>query len=66
MPLFFFVFVLNFENLEEMDEVSSIFAYNMEPQENEFKYLGFFLKRNSYMEIDWLWLVKRIDKKLSN
>ena len=52
--------------MEEKDAVFSFFGYNMEPQENGFKYLGFFLKSNCYRNLDWLWLVKRIDKNLSN
>ena len=49
-----------------MDEVFSIFGYNMEPRENGFKYLGFFMKPDRYRNLDWLWLVKRIDKKTSS
>ena len=52
--------------VEERDVVTSVFGYNMETQENGFKYQGLSLKPNSYKNLDWLWLVKRIDKKLSN
>ena len=34
--------------------------------ERGLKYLGFYLKPNNYRVKDWLWLLKKIEKRISN
>lgn len=34
--------------------------------EDNFKYLGFFLKPNSYKKQDWLWLVAKIESRITH
>ena len=60
------VFFYNRLSDDEKEVVSTIFGYLLEPQENGFKYLGFFLKPNFYIIVDWKWIVKRIDKNISS
>jgi hypothetical protein len=42
------------------------FPFNFEELETGFKYLGFFLKTSMYRACDWCWLLKKIEKKISN
>ena len=30
------------------------------------KYLGFYLKPNNYQKEDWIWLLKKVEKRLGN
>jgi len=47
-------------------EIAEIFAIDGVPLGEGFKYLGFFMKPNSYRIRDWVWLWKRIEKKINH
>ena len=53
-------------HLECLKELKELFQFKFEQMETGFKYLGFFLKPNSYRVKDWHWLIKKIDKRISN
>ena len=38
----------------------------MDPIEVGFKYLGFYLKSLKYITMDWIWLVKKFDKRIGH
>jgi hypothetical protein len=44
----------------------SFFNIKTETLEQGMKYLGFSLKPNNYRVNDWMWLIKKIDKKIGN
>ena len=46
--------------------VREIVPYQITPAEEVFKYLGFFLKPNSYSYQDWVWLYKKIENMVNN
>jgi hypothetical protein len=48
----------------EMDLIKAILPYDIKPVEEGFKYLGLFLKPNYYSRLDWIWLEKKIDKRI--
>ena len=48
------------------DHIVSLFPYKMSRLQDGFKYLGFFLNPNGYGKSEWCWLLKRIDKRISN
>jgi len=43
-------------------QVEPLFHFPQNDLEEGFKYLGFFLKPNSYIFVDWLWLSKNIEE----
>ena len=49
-----------------LEELKELFQYKVEQVESGFKYLVFFLKPNNYRVKDWNWLIKNIDKRISN
>jgi hypothetical protein len=44
----------------------SVFNIKIETLDQGMKYLGFPLKPNNYRVNDWMWLIKKIDKKIGN
>ena len=47
-------------------EVKKYFPYEFKPLHLGFKYLGHFLKPNSYGKEDWIWLVRNFENKISH
>jgi hypothetical protein len=45
---------------------TSVFDIKIENLDQGMKYLGFFLKPNKYRVNDWLWLLKKIEKRIGN
>jgi hypothetical protein len=44
----------------------SVFNIKIETLDQGMKYLGFPLKSNNYRVNDWMWLIKKIDKKIGS
>lgn len=40
------------------------FPIDLQPVYNDLKYLGYFLNPNDYSIVDWLWLVKKVEKNI--
>lgn len=58
--------ILKSEILEELQsQLVSFIPYNFGPLDGGFKYLGYFLKPNSYHVNDWLCLLKKIDSRIN-
>jgi hypothetical protein len=51
---------------EELLLLKEILPFEVKPLDDGFKYLGFFLKPNCYLINDWRWLLKKVEKKISN
>jgi len=53
-------------NLSEEDvrRISESLPYRTMALDAGLKYLGFFLKPNSYLKADWVWLVAKLEKRL--
>ena len=47
-------------------ESKEILSYPTIPMCDGFKYLGFFLKPNSYGFQDWIWLYKKVEARVSS
>ena len=47
-------------------ELKALFQFKVEKMEIGFKYLVFFLKPNNYRVKDWFWIIKKIEKRISN
>ena len=47
-------------------EFARVLPYRVEPILTGFKYLGYFLKPLGYRVCDWLWLVQKFEKRISN
>ena len=46
-----------------MTSLISLVQYKASSLEADFRYLGYFLNPNKYKIDDWMWLVKKIEKK---
>ena len=55
--------ILQEQSLELFKEV---FPYNFIDLFEGFKYLGYFLKVDSYKATDWTWLVAKFEKKIGH
>ena len=51
---------------DSIEALEELFMFKVEQVEPGFKYLGFFLKPNSYRVKDWHWLIKKTYKRISN
>ena len=47
-------------------EVTSLYQFKVEGFEMRFKYIGFLLQLNKYIDDDWSWLVKEIKRRIIN
>jgi hypothetical protein len=56
------------QNIDQSLEHSLTSAFNIQivSLDQGMKYLGFFLKPNNYRVNDWLWLLKKIEKRIGN
>jgi len=56
-----------YRNVEEkvLQEIIEVFGVSSSYLDDGFKYLGYFLKPNSYKVADWLWLVKKFEKRIT-
>jgi len=50
---------------EDIIQIVALFVIKIRPLFVSFKYLGFNLKPSKYEIVDWSWLVKKIEKKLT-
>ena len=55
----------NFLN-EAIRNLETLFRFQCRDLDSGVKYLGFFLKPNDYRKKDWVWLLAKIEKKLSS
>jgi hypothetical protein len=46
--------------------LNAVFNIKIESLDQGMKYLGFFLKPNNYRVNDWMWLLKKIEKRIGN
>jgi hypothetical protein len=60
------VFLVQNIDLNLKLSLTSVFNIKIECLDQGMKYLGFFLKPNSYRVNDWLWLLKKIEKRIGN
>ena len=50
--------------VEEIQELSRVFPFNLVGIDEGLKYLGFCLKPNDYHKHDWNWLIEKLEKRL--
>jgi hypothetical protein len=48
----------------QMTLYQDIFPFEVKYLKSGYKYLGFQLKLNSYLKLDWLWLLAKLEKRL--
>jgi hypothetical protein len=53
-------------SVEGIVQLKQIFPFDVKSIEEGFKYLGFFLKPNCYSFNDWIWLLQKVEKRISN
>lgn len=58
-----FIYINVVENV--LKYIIEVFGVSSFVLDDGFKYLGYFLKPNSYRVVDWLWLVKIIEKRIN-
>lgn len=51
---------------EVLAQVILLFPYRVEAFDKGFKYIGYFMKPNKYKKEDWLWLVKKVEKRIGS
>ena len=51
---------------EILANFKSLLQFNFGHLEGGFRYLGFVLKPNKYRVVDYLWLVKKIERRIAN
>ena len=49
-----------------LEPVQVLFPYHMDSIEKGFVYLGYFLKPNNYLRLDWLGLSRKFEKRINN
>jgi hypothetical protein len=54
----------NLLSYEERGLFRQLFPFSEKTLEEGLKYLGFVLKPNDYMKEDWIWLLKKLEKRL--
>jgi hypothetical protein len=51
-------------DVEGLNLLKDLFPFEVKPIDAGFKYLGFYIKPNCYTRADWLWLEKKIEKRI--
>ena len=50
----------------QISQISLFLPLKMEPLNSSFKYLGYHFKPNMYRKEDWVWLLKKFEKKIGS
>jgi hypothetical protein len=50
----------------ELTLIKQLLPFKFQLLDEGFKYLGFFLKPNSYLKSDWLWLLRKVEKRINS
>eukprot|EP00253_Pinus_taeda_P016622 PITA_16622 len=53
-------------NRRECNSMTNLFPFHIQPLASPFKYLGFWLKPDSYKKEDWSWLLAKIEARISH
>eukprot|EP00253_Pinus_taeda_P014791 PITA_14791 len=53
-------------NRRECSRISNLFPYQIQPLDSPFKYLGFWLKPDSYKKEDWNWIIAKLEARISH
>eukprot|EP00253_Pinus_taeda_P001598 PITA_01598 len=53
-------------NRRECSRISNLFPYQIQPLDSPFKYLGFWLKPDSYKKEDWNWIIAKLESRISH
>eukprot|EP00253_Pinus_taeda_P029860 PITA_29860 len=59
-------FILEGFSRNECTQITTILPFEVYTMDSTFKYLGFWLKPNSYKKQDWNWLVAKIEGKINH
>eukprot|EP00253_Pinus_taeda_P033361 PITA_33361 len=59
-------FILEGFSRNECSQITAILPFDVHTMDSPFKYLGFWLKPNSYKKQDWNWLVAKIEAKIGH
>ena len=49
-----------------LDAIKSIFSFDVSHLSSGFKYLGYFLKVDRYKAVDWDWLLKKFESRITH
>ena len=49
---------------DTVTHVQSFLPFEVKQLDVGFKYLGYFLNPNNYLKEDWMWLIKKVEKKI--
>eukprot|EP00253_Pinus_taeda_P017324 PITA_17324 len=53
-------------NRRECNSMTNLFPFHLQPLASPFKYLGFWLKLDTYKKEDWSWLIAKIEARISH
>eukprot|EP00253_Pinus_taeda_P031126 PITA_31126 len=53
-------------NRRECTRMSNLFPFQIQPLDSPFKYLGFWLKPDTYKKEDWNWLIAKLEARISH
>eukprot|EP00253_Pinus_taeda_P033955 PITA_33955 len=53
-------------NRRESSAMSNLFPFHIQSLDTSFKYLGFWLKSDTYKKKDWNWLIAKIEARISH
>ena len=61
-------YCIYFQNTLEyfLSNLKYAFHFKLENCENGFKYLIYMLKPNNYKVEDWMWLIKKVERRIDN
>lgn len=49
---------------DQLEEITNFFPFKVKDLVDGTRYLGYYLKPNGYRRIDWIWILKRFDKRM--
>lgn len=58
--------ILDGFNRQEESHITSVLPFNVQKLGDPFKYLGFWLKPDTYRKHDWNWLIAKIEARISH
>jgi hypothetical protein len=60
-------YMMSIQNLEEeeIESYMTLFPFEVRDFDDGIKYLGFHLKPNNYKNIDWMWMLAKLEKRLN-
>ena len=61
-----YCFLYYYIDTDSLNAFAGVLPYRMSPLQSGFNYMGYYLKPLGYRVNDWLWIIQKLEKRISH